>query len=61
MGIILSVLYFIAGIALGYWGFDKLYPYFFYRVWTFLLALIWVFFWVGFVPIWLHALTFKAY
>ena len=58
MGIILIMLYFIVGIILGYWGFEKLYPYFFYREWTFLLAMIWMFFWVGLVPIWLYVLTF---
>lgn len=55
------MIYFIAGIVLGYWGFEKLYPYFYDRILAFPIAMIWLFFCMGFIPIYLCALTFKAY
>lgn len=61
MGIILISMYFIAGLALGYWGFSKLEPYFCDYFLAFPIAIIWAFFCSGFIPIYLCALTFKAY
>ena len=61
MEIILIMIYFIAGIVLGYWGFEKLYPYFYDRILTFPIAMIWLFFCMGFIPIWLCFINFKAY
>ena len=54
-------MYFIAGLALGYWGFSKLEPYFCDYFLAFPIAIIWAFFCSGFIPIYLCALTFKAY
>ena len=61
MEIILVMIYFVIGIVLGYWGFEKLYPYFYDHILTFPIAMIWMFFCTGFIPIKLCALTFKAY
>lgn len=61
MGIILVMIYFITGIVLGYLGFDKLYPYFYKRPITFIIAMIWMFLCSGFIPIWLCSITFKPY
>lgn len=61
MGIILVMIYFIAGAALGYWGFEKLYPYFYDHILAYPLAMIWMFFCMGFIPIWLCCITFEAY
>lgn len=59
MEIILVMIYFIAGTVLGYWGVNKLYPHFYNYPLTFLAAIIWGFFCVGFIPLWLCILTFK--
>ena len=61
MEIILVVIYLIFGIVLGYWGFEKLYPYFYDYILAFPAAMIWLFFCLGFIPIWLCFITFKAY
>jgi zinc transporter ZupT len=61
MGIMLVMIYFVIGIVLGYWGFEKLYPYFYDYILAFLAAMIWLFFCLGFIPICLCVLTFKAY
>lgn len=55
---ILITLYLIVGIALGYWGINKLYPHFDDYPLTFLVAMIWGFFCVGFIPAWLCSITF---
>ena len=61
MEIILIIIYFIAGIALGYWGFCKLLPHMYKYVLLMPLAMIWALFCGGFIPIWLCYITFKAY
>ena len=58
---ILIMLYFVIGLVLGWWGFSKLEPYFYIYEWTFLLAIVYAFFCIGFIPICLCVLTFKAY
>ena len=61
MGIILVMIYFVVGIVLGYWGVEKLYPYFYDHILAFPIAMIWMFFCTSFIPICLCVLTFKAY
>lgn len=61
MGIILVMIYLIAGTASGYWGYNKLYPYFYDYILALPAAMIWMFFCSGFIPIWLCYITFKAY
>ena len=60
MGIILVMIYLFVGAALGYWGFEKLYPYFYDHILAYPLAMIWLFFCVGFIPTWLCCITFKV-
>ena len=58
---ILIMFYLAIGIAIGWWGFSKLEPYFYTYEWTFLLAIVYLFFCLGFIPIYLCMLTFRAY
>ena len=58
---ILIMFYLAIGIAIGWWGFNKLYPYFYDYILAFPIAMIWLFFCLGFIPIYLCVLTFKAY
>ena len=60
MEMILITLYLIIGMVLGYWGINKLYPYFDNYPLTFLAAMIWGFFCIGFIPTWLCCITFKV-
>ena len=58
---ILIMFYLAIGIAIGWWGFSKLEPYFIKYEITFILAIIYLFFCIGFIPIYLCMLTFRAY